>query len=46
MGVVLFDGGVPAIFGVHMAWCGEDLAFVVEEFITNGDSMTSTQRAF
>ncbi|XP_039299184.1 uncharacterized protein LOC120355018 [Nilaparvata lugens] len=29
-----------------MAWLGEHRAFVVEEFIKNGGSVTSTQRAF
>jgi len=29
-----------------MAWLGEHLAFIVEEFIKNGGSPVATQRAF
>jgi len=29
-----------------MAWSGEHCAFVVKEFIINGSSLISTQRAF
>lgn len=29
-----------------MAWSGKHLAFVVQEFINNGGSLISTQRAF
>ena len=29
-----------------MAWSGEHRAFVIEEFVKNGESVVATQRSF
>ena len=29
-----------------MAWSGENRAFVIEEFVNNGESVVATQRSF